>query len=139
MSGLRPWVVPRRWTQGRESLPVIRRAEIGLGLLVAAAVAVIWSGAWWSWLLLAVSLLVLSPWPILRRLRLFVARRPPPAPRRPGGMTAADRRALRVYLPAFVVVAAVAGYLLHGAAGAVSYFVPATAAATYLFRTYVRP
>ncbi len=111
--------------------------EITTSIALLAGAAVAWSNDWWSWLLLGLGLLGLSPWPgpgaILRkaetRPEILVS---DPARRRRRG-----RQALTIMVPAQTAIFTGVGYVLLGWGGAVFFCVIALvsgALAAWLYR-----
>lgn len=107
----------------RETLQWVRRVEIGMGVAGLIAAATTWSGQWWSWLLFAVSLLSLSPWPGVGGILRKAETRPEILIEDPERRRERGRRFLRYFVPFYVVTFTVVGYLLFGIGGAVVFLV----------------
>ena len=123
MNRLRAWITPPPGGDPRKTLLWVRRMEIVGGVANLGIAAATWSGEWWSWLLVAIGVLSLSPWPGVAVILRKAEKRPDvlisdPERRRQRGV-----RFLRYFVPVYVLVFTASGYLLEGVGGAIFFFV----------------
>ncbi len=123
MSSLRARLTPPQGGDPREALQWLRRMEIVMGIFGLIAAALTWSGEWWSWLIVGGSLLSLSPWPGIGAILRKAEKRPEILISDPERRRERGQRFLRWFVPAYVVVFTLIGYLLLGLGGAIFFFV----------------
>jgi fatty acid desaturase len=116
-------LLPPRDGDARELLRYSRRMEILGAVAALIGAAVTWSGEWWTWLLVGVGLLGLSPWPgpaaILRRAE----KNPDILVDDPQRRRERARRLVTILVPAYTLLFTLAGYLLLGWGGALFFLV----------------
>ncbi|MDQ3645710.1 MAG: hypothetical protein M3345_02100 [Actinomycetota bacterium] len=97
----------------------VRRMEIAGALWTLAIVALVWSSAWWNWLLLGIGLFGLSPVSGASAILRKAQTRPEVLVHDPEVRRRRGRRALAAYVPTLAVALAVVGYVQFGLGGAV--------------------
>lgn len=120
MRGLRSLLMPPALeADPKETLRWVRRVELVSGIAAIALGLALWTMGWWHWVLLAVGLVGLSPWPGPRAILRRAERKPGVLVSDPIRRRARGRRATRVVVPLYFLTGAVAGYILDGWAAAV--------------------
>ena len=115
MSSLRP-----RRQDPRELLRWSRRLEIAGGVVALVVAGLTWSGEWWSWILVAVGVLGLSPWPGPAAILRNAETRPEILETDPERGRRRARRSLMIMLPLATLIGVAVGYAADGAVGALA-------------------
>jgi hypothetical protein len=110
---------PRR-QDPRELLRLSRRLEIAGGVVALVVAALTWSGEWWSWVLVAVGVLGLSPWPGPATVLRNAETRPEILESDPERGRRRARHSLMIMLPVATVIGMAVGYAADGASGALA-------------------
>ena len=117
---LREWLTPpAAGTDPRATLGWVRRMEMASGIVSIVLGVVFWNEGWWSWALLAIGAVGVSPWGGAASLLRKADRDPTVFERDPERGRARARRVALILPPVYVAAAVLAGYLVEGLRAAV--------------------
>jgi hypothetical protein len=115
MSALRRWFTPPSAEDDpREIMAWVRRNEVIAGVAIIGFAVALWDHVTWRWVLLAMGLVSLSPWPGAAAILRKAERKPGVLVWDPDRRRARERRVAIVQVPIYVLTGGVSGFLLDG-------------------------